>query len=75
MSLSSFLSFSHMHLYAPAAAATVELLGSEGAIWTRLYTSRPFLGCLHVQEVTQRLGLDRIVVGHTIQEEGRITSK
>eukprot|EP00798_Chlamydomonas_sp_ICE-L_P028166 gene28166-31265_t len=56
-------------------ASIGEMLGASGGVWTRLYSDNPAKGCQSVTEVTKRLGVDRIVVGHTIQSSGKIESK
>jgi hypothetical protein len=48
------------------------LLDSEGPLWTRLY-GPPVLGaeaCKILSETLARLGAERMVVGHTVQERG-----
>eukprot|EP00798_Chlamydomonas_sp_ICE-L_P006814 gene6814-30786_t len=50
------------------------LMGPSGGVWTRAYMDLAS-GCAHVENTANRLGLDRIVVGHTVQEGGRIQPK
>ncbi|GLC65418.1 hypothetical protein PLESTF_000291200 [Pleodorina starrii] len=52
------------------------LLGGEGAVWSRRYMrSPPKEVCGEVAEVVRRLGVERVVVGHTVQQGGRVSSR
>ncbi len=45
--------------------------GSESPIWTRLYSQEPDeQACAVLEEVLQELGVQRMVVGHTVHREG-----
>lgn len=48
--------------------------GESSPVWTRLYSDEPGAdACATLDEVLERLDVSRIVVGHTVQEDG-ITS-
>jgi hypothetical protein len=50
------------------------LKGSDSPQWTRLYSDEPdSMACATLRETLDQLGAKRIIVGHTVQEEG-ITS-
>ena len=45
--------------------------GDRSPVWTRLYSSQPNLAaCDTLDMVLDQLGVDRMVVGHTVQETG-----
>eukprot|EP00198_Chlamydomonas_reinhardtii_P005657 XP_001694993.1 set/thr protein phosphatase [Chlamydomonas reinhardtii] len=52
------------------------LLGGEGAVWSRRYIQAPNEQvCAEVAAVAERLGVQRVVVGHTVQRGGRVSSR
>ncbi|GIL81501.1 hypothetical protein Vretifemale_10541 [Volvox reticuliferus] len=52
------------------------LLGGEGAVWSRRYDRGPRQKvCGEVGEMTRRLGVQKLVVGHTVQWGGRVSSR
>ncbi|KAG2437192.1 hypothetical protein HXX76_005856 [Chlamydomonas incerta] len=52
------------------------LLGGEGAVWSRRYIEAPSQQvCAEVAAVARRLGVQRVVVGHTVQRGGRVSSR
>lgn len=52
------------------------LLGGDGAVWSRRYTKAgDHKVCSEVAQLVVRLGVQRVVVGHTVQQGGRVTSR
>ncbi|GFR48398.1 hypothetical protein Agub_g10292, partial [Astrephomene gubernaculifera] len=52
------------------------LLGGEGAVWSRRYErAAPQQVCSEVAEVAARLRVARVVVGHSVQRGGRVSSR
>ncbi|GLI60960.1 hypothetical protein VaNZ11_003213 [Volvox africanus] len=52
------------------------LLDGEGAVWSRRYDKGPRQKvCGEVLEMTRRLGVQKLVVGHTVQWGGRVSSR
>jgi len=54
-----------------AVAETV--LGPEGVVWTRVYAAGDAEACAQLGQALERIGAARMVVGHTVQQQG-ITS-
>lgn len=50
-----------------------DVMAEDGVVWTRLYASDDAQACASLAETLGRLGVERMVVGHTVQEAG-ITS-
>jgi hypothetical protein len=47
------------------------LLGKDGPVWSRHYSeATDTLDCSQLDDTLERLGADRMVVGHTVQENG-----
>jgi hypothetical protein len=45
--------------------------GDNSPVWNRVYSDEPGLGaCDTLSTVLERLGMDRMVVGHTVQRAG-----
>eukprot|EP00955_Chlamydomonas_euryale_P083255 363824-Chlamydomonas_euryale.AAC.11 len=67
------LSPSPASLRAPDAFAAA-LLGPEGAVWTRAYISLPSQSvCDKVAAVARAMRVSRVVVGHTVMMDGRVS--
>ena len=56
--------------------STDALIGNDGPVWTReLSQGAEAVACAYAENVTQRLGVRRIVVGHTVTKSGQIETR
>ena len=52
------------------------VLGPDGPLWNRAYLlSDPVVACEELDRALQELGAERMVVGHTTQESGRVAER
>ncbi len=53
-----------------------EVLGNDGPLWNRTYLlDDPVTACPQLAKALLTLGADRMVVGHTTQEDGRVAAR
>ncbi len=56
--------------------ASRDVYGPDGPLWNRVYLlAEPPVACPELEKALTSLGADRMVIGHTTQESGRIASR